>query len=340
MLDLESLERRARERLTPEFYDYVAGGSDDEWSLDENERAWDRLVLRPRVLRDVSSVRTDTSFLGTPVSSPIAVAPMAMQHHAWEGGALSTARAAADAGALMAMGLFGAGSAVEIARNTGSAPRWLQVYLLKDRRRSLESVKRIAAEGYSAVILTVDVVRQGNRLRDVRNRWAFMDDSDESAGDPNDIFDHALTFDDLSQICHELDVPVVVKGVLRGDDAAACAEAGAAGVIVSNHGGRQLDGCISPAEALGDVVASVAGRIEVYVDGGIRRGTHVLKALAMGAKGVFVGRPVMWGLAAAGEAGVKEVLDELRIEFERDLALCGVRDPSEIDASLITRAGA
>jgi isopentenyl diphosphate isomerase/L-lactate dehydrogenase-like FMN-dependent dehydrogenase len=229
---------------------------------------------------------------------------------------------------------------VDVARAAASAPRWLQVYMLKDRQRSLESMKRIVSEGYAAVVLTVDVVRQGNRLRDVRNRWAFMDDTDQSAGDPNEIFDHALVFEDVADICRALDVPVVIKGVLRGDDAVACIEAGAEGVIVSNHGGRQLDGCIAPADALRDVVAAVGDRAEIYVDGGIRRGTHVLKALALGARAVFVGRPVMWGLAAKGQAGVEEVLAELQIELERDMALCGVRDPSEIDASLVARGGA
>ena len=340
MLDLITLEARARDRVSTAFYDYVAGGADDEWTLGENEKAWSRYVLRPRVLRDVSSIRMDTTILGAPVSSPIGVAPMAMQHHAWQDGALSTARAAAETGSLMMMGLFGAGSADEVIAQSGTAPLWLQVYLLKDRARSLESVKRSVALGYQAVVLTVDVVRQGNRLRDVRNRWAFMDEADQSAGDPNEIFDHALTFEDIARLCREIDAPVVVKGVLRGDDAAACVEAGAAGVVVSNHGGRQLDGCISAVEALSDVVACVGDRAEVYVDGGIRRGSHVLKALALGARAVFVGRPVMWGLAAQGEVGVREVLRELAVELERDMALCGVREIAEIDASLVARAGA
>ncbi len=338
MFDLESLEQAARARLSSEFFDYVAGGSDDEWSLAENERAWERFVLRPKVLRDVTTVSTGTRLLGTEVASPIGIAPMAMQHHAWPDGAESTARAAADAGSLLVMGLFGAGSASEIAAAAPGAPRWLQVYMLKDRARSLAAVQRVLEDGYSALVLTVDVVRQGNRLRDVRNRWAFLDPSEESAGDPNEIFDASLTFEDVRRLCEAVDVPVVVKGVLRGDDARACVDAGASGVVVSNHGGRQLDGSIAPADALAEVVSAVDSRAEVYVDGGIRRGTHVLKALALGARAVFVGRPVMWGLAADGRDGVRAVLQGLRLELERDMALCGVCSPSEIEPSLVERS--
>lgn len=335
MWEIGDLEERARSRIAPEFYDYVAGGSDDEWSLQENERAWERYALRPRVLRDVRTVETSTTLLGRSVDSPIGIAPMAMQHHAWEDGALSTARAAASANSLLVMGLFGAGSARQVAQENPAAPLWLQVYLLKDRQRSLDSVRRLLPEGYDAVVVTVDVVRQGNRLRDVRNRWAFLDDSAESAGDPNEIFDHGMTFEDLAWLCEEIDAPIIVKGVMRGDDASACVDAGAAGIIVSNHGGRQLDGCLSTVDALVDVVSSVGSRAEVYVDGGIRRGSHVLKALALGARGVFVGRPIMWALAAAGAEGVAGVLESLRGELERDMALCGVRKISEIDASLV-----
>ena len=333
-MDLEELESLAREKLDTGFYDYIAGGSEDEATLVDNEAAWARRRLRPRVLRDVETVDTSTTILGQRVKSPIGIAPMAMQHRACDEGPVATARGAAKAGALFVMGLFGAGSASEVAAVAGDAPRWLQVYVMKDRQRTEAAIARSVEQGYHAVVLPVDVVRQGNRRRDVRNSWAFLQ-SDGKIEDPNEVFDHALTFDHIEWFASHAGVPVVVKGVLRGDDAAACIEAGAAGVVVSNHGGRQLDGAISSADALSDVVQGVDGRAEVFVDGGIRRGRHVIEAIAMGARAVMVGRPIMWGLVVDGQRGVANVLEGLQNELERAMALCGVRRIDEIDASLL-----
>lgn len=333
-VDLPDLEAQARANLDPAFYDYIAGGAEDELTLVDNETAWSRLRLLPRVLRDVAHVDISTRVLGARVASPIGIAPMAMQHRASKDGPLDTARGAAATDSLFVMGLFGAGSAAEVAEVPGSAPRWLQVYILKDRERSAAAIARSAEQGYGAVMLTVDVVRQGNRRRDARNRWAFLQ-SDGGIEDPNEIFDHALTFDDIAWFRERAGIPLVIKGVLRGDDAAACVDAGADGIVVSNHGGRQLDGAIATADALRDVVAAVDGRAEVYVDGGIRRGQHVVKALALGARAVFVGRPVMWGLAVAGAHGVESVMRGFCDEIERAMALCGVRSVDEIDASLL-----
>ena len=286
------------------------------------------------MLRDVATVELATTVLGHRVSSPVAIAPMAMQHHACAEGPIATAEAAAAANALFVMGLFGAGSAAEVAKAAPDAPRWLQVYVLRDRERSAAAIERSVEQGYSAVMLTVDVVRQGNRRRDVRNRWAFQRE-DGLEEDANEIFERSLTFEDIGWFSERAGVPVVIKGVLRGDDAAACIAAGAAGVVVSNHGGRQLDGAVASADALRDVVEAVAGRGEVFVDGGIRRGQHVVKALALGARAVLVGRPVMWGLAAAGRAGVGAVLEYFDNELERAMALCGVTRIGEIDATLL-----
>lgn len=334
-MDLSELEATARKKLDPAFYDYIAGGSEDELTLTDNEAAWNRMRLRPQVLRDVTTIDTATTVLGQRVSSPVGIAPMAMQHQACAEGPIATARAASTAGALFVMGLFGAGSAASVAKVATDAPRWLQVYVLRDRERSAAAIERSVEQGYSAVVLTVDVVRQGNRRRDVHNSWSFQREEDGLEEDPDEIFERSLTFDDIGWFCERAGVPVVVKGVLRGDDAATCISAGAAGVIVSNHGGRQLDGAVASADALSDVVDAVAGRGEVFVDGGVRRGQHVLKALALGARAVMVGRPIMWGLAAAEREGVAAVLGYFNDELERAMALCGVTRIDEIDATLI-----
>ena len=338
-MDLPDLEAEAKAKIEATFYDYIAGGAEDELTLDDNEAAWSRFRLRPKVLRDVRTIDTSTTFLGARVSSPVAVAPMAMQHKASEEGPVATARACATTDSLFCMGLFGAGSAKEVAAVPGAAPRWLQVYVMADRARSVDAIARSAEQGYGAVVITVDVARQGNRRRDARNRWTFLQ-SDGKVEDPNQLFDHALTFDDIAWFVERSPIPLIVKGVMRGDDAEACIDAGAAGVIVSNHGGRQLDGALATADVLAEVVACVGDRGEVFVDGGIRRGQHVVKALALGAKGVFVGRPAMWGLVVADQQGVEGVLRGFRDEVERAMALCGVRNVGEIDASLLAAPGA
>ena len=333
-MDLPDLEAEAREKIDATFYDYIAGGAEDEGTLAENETSWSRWRLRPKVLRDVRTIDTSTTLLGETVSSPVAIAPMAMQHKASEAGPVATARAAAKAKALFCMGLFGAGSAGDVAAVAKGTPQWLQVYVMADRERSVEAIARSAEQGYKAVVITVDVARQGNRRRDARNRWSFQQ-SDGQVEDPNELFDHALTFSDIAWFVERSPIPIVVKGVMRGDDARACIDSGASGVVVSNHGGRQLDGAEATSDALPDVVDAVAGRGEVYVDGGIRRGQHVVKALALGAQAVFVGRPFMWGLVVADQKGVEGVLHGFQDEVERAMALCGVRSIGEIDRSLV-----
>ena len=336
-MDLVDLEEEARAKIDATFYDYIAGGAEDERTLADNEAAWSRIRLRPRVLRDVTTIDTSTTILGARVASPVAIAPMAMQHRAHEEGPVATARAAAATGTLFCMGLFGAGSAEAVAKIESPAAPWLQVYLLADRERSYEAIDRSAEQGYGALVVTVDVARQGNRRRDARNRWTFLQ-SDGQVEDPNELFDHALTFDDIREIAERSPLPLVVKGMQRGDDARACIDAGAAGVVVSNHGGRQLDGALATADSLAEVVAAVDGAGEVYVDGGIRRGQHVVKALALGARAVFVGRPFMWGLVVAGGKGVEGVARGFQDEVERAMALCGARTVDEIDRDLLVAA--
>ena len=349
----EELEALARASLDAGAYDYYVSGADDERTLAENLSAWDRLKLRPRVLRDVSAVRTAAHVLGTPVTAPVLVAPTAYQRLAHDEGERATARGAAEFGTVMVVSTFANTTLEEVAEAAPGAPRWFQLYVHADRGLTAELVKRAAAAGYGALVLTVDLPVLGYRRRDERNNFALPPGIVKAnLGDvPHPAYmvaggsalrayadqavDAALTFDDLAWLRGLSDLPLVVKGVLRGDDAAACVAAGADAVIVSNHGGRQLDGAIATAEALPDVVRGVAGRAEVYVDGGIRRGTDVVRALALGARAVLLGRPLLWGLAVDGADGVRAVLENCRVELERAMALCGVKDLSEISADLL-----
>jgi 4-hydroxymandelate oxidase len=349
VLDLASLERRARERLDRSAYDYFAGGADDELTLAANPSAWARLRLRPHVLRGVGTVSTSTTVLGAPVTMPILVGPVAYQRLAHPQGELATAAGAAAAGTLMVVSTQATTSLEEIAAVAPTAPRWFQLYVYRDRRIGAGLVRRAAASGYQAVVLTVDVPVPGNRERDKRNRFHLPPGMElanlavpEERVDVVGVgrhFDPTLTPEAIGWLRDQSGLPVVVKGVLRGDDAAACLRAGAAAIVVSNHGGRQLDGAIATADALGEVVEAVAGRAEVYVDGGIRRGVDIVKALALGARAVLLARPVVWGLASGAAKGVEDVLDGYREELERSLALCGTPTLADVAPDLLAPRG-
>jgi 4-hydroxymandelate oxidase len=347
-MDLAQLEREARARLEPGVYDYFAGGTDDELTATANPVAWQRLRLRPHVLRDVGEVSTATTVLGAPVSMPVLVAPMARQHFGHPDGELATQRGAADAGTLLMLSTHATASIEEVAAVAPDAPRWFQLYIHRDRGLAAELVRRAAAAGYRAVVLTVDLPVPPNRERERRSRLELPPDAglanlpplagEDQAERVGRNFDPTLTLEIIGWLRGLVGLPVVVKGVLRGDDAAACVEHGAAGIVVSNHGGRQLDSAVTSAEALPEVVGAVAGRAEVYVDGGIRRGTDVVKALALGARAVLVGRPILWGLTCGGAAGVRAVLDGYREELGRDLALCGTPTLADLTPDLVRRA--
>jgi 4-hydroxymandelate oxidase len=344
-MDLAALEREARGRLEPGAYDYFAGGADDELTAAANLTSWQRLRLRPHVLRGVGEVSAATTVLGAPLSLPVLVAPVAYQRLAHPDGELATQRGAAGAGALVLLSTQSTVSLEEVARAAPDAPRWFQLYVYRDRRITTDLVQRAAAAGYRAVVLTADLPVPGNRLRDLRNRfelppWTGLANltAPEARVDVVKIarhFDPTLTLEVIGWLRGLSELPVVVKGVLRGDDAVACLEAGASAIVVSNHGGRQLDGAVTTAEALPEVVGAVAGRAEVYVDGGIRRGSDVVKALALGARAVLVGRPIVWGLATGGAAGVRAVLDGYREELERALALCGTPTLADLSPDLL-----
>ena len=352
-MDLDDFEHAARERLTANAWGYYSAGADDELTLADNVAAWRRLRLRPRVLRDVSVLDPSTTVLGTPVSLPVLVAPMAYQRMADDEGERATARAAAAAGTVMVTSTVATVSLEDVAAAAPGAPRWMQVYVQRDRSLAAALVARAVAAGYSALVFTVDLPVLGRRRADEHNAFALPDGMvmanlghagpasapgvSALAAHARDDFDPGLTFADIGWLRDISGLPVLVKGVLRADDARACVDAGAAAVIVSNHGGRQLDTAVATADALPEVAAAVGSDAEVYVDGGVRRGTDVVKALALGARAVLVGRPLLWGLAVGGEKGVRDVLDCLGGELVRAMALCGARTVGELTPDLIAR---
>jgi 4-hydroxymandelate oxidase len=354
-MDPDELEEAARARLEPMAYDYFAGGAESEASLRANLTSWSRWQLHPHVLRDVTRVGTATTVLGTSVASPVLIAPTAYHALAHAQGEAATARAAAGHGTVMIVSTLATTSLEDVAAAAPGAPRWFQLYVFADRGYAGELVDRAVAAGYRALVLTVDAPVLGHRPRDARNAFRLPDHL-AMANLPADLpdqyadaegsglaamftdHDRSLTVDDLAWLKDRSGLPLVVKGIHRADDAAACVEAGADAVVVSNHGGRQLDRAVPPAEVLPEVVAAVDGRAEVYVDGGVRRGVDVLTALALGARAVLLGRPVLWGLAVDGEAGVRTVLDGLREELERAMTLSGITDATDVPRDLVRRA--
>ncbi|HVE79906.1 MAG TPA: alpha-hydroxy acid oxidase [Gemmatimonadaceae bacterium] len=350
--NLREAEALARSRLPRDTYDYFAGGANDEVTLRENEAAWGRVALRYRVLTGAGPRDLSTTVLGQPVALPVLIAPTAYQRLAHPEGELATARAADAAGTVMVLSTL-ATTAVEVVRSATRQPLWFQLYIYRDRGATSALVERAEAAGCDALVLTVDAPVLGRRERDVRNRFHLpmgvdvghavgtglhappTTDDSRIAQHFAEQMDDALSWRDVEWLRGMTQLPVVVKGVVRGDDARLAAYHGAAAVVVSNHGGRQLDTAVATARALPEVVDALAGRCEVLVDGGVRRGTDVVKALAYGARAVMLGRPVLWGLAAGGEAGVRRVLSLLGEELDRALALCGCATPARVGRDLL-----
>jgi isopentenyl diphosphate isomerase/L-lactate dehydrogenase-like FMN-dependent dehydrogenase len=336
-------ERLAEERVPPEVWCYFAGGAGDEVTLRENLEAFGRWRFRPRVLTDVSSVSTEVDVLGTRVSMPILVAPTALHALLAPDAECATARAAAAAGTIMCVSTVTTRRHAEIAAAAPVAPRWLQVYILSDRGRTEEQLDEAAECGYSAAVLTVDTPFWGRRERDLRLGFSIPDDvpvpyaeSDpelRASGIAYVPVSPSVSWRDVEWLAERTRMPVVVKGILTAEDALLAVDSGASAVVVSNHGGRQLDGSPATLDALPEVVHAVRGRVPVLMDGGVRRGTDALKALALGAHAVLVGRPVLYGLAVDGEAGVRRVLELLRAETEHGLALLGCTRPGQVGRS-------
>jgi 4-hydroxymandelate oxidase len=352
LLNVEDYARTARDKLPRDVSDYYEGGALDEVTLRENTDGWTRLKLYYRVLAGVAPRELNTTVLGQPVSMPILVAPTAFHRLACEAGEIATARAAKAAGTLFVLSSL-SNTAMESVFAKAASPRWFQLYIYKDRAITRELVQRAEAAGAEAIVLTVDAPGLGTRERDMRNSFRLPEGlvvenlAPLGKGDFPEVqgsglaayvrvnFKEDLGFDDLDWLCRSTRLPVVVKGVCRGDDARRAAELGAQAVVVSNHGGRQLDTAPATSEVLPHVVKAVGDRCEIYVDGGIRRGSDVLKAIALGARAVLVGRPVLWGLCVAGEEGAVEVLEILRRELDQAMLLCGCARLSEIDGRLL-----
>jgi 4-hydroxymandelate oxidase len=351
LIRVEEFEEEARQRLPQMVFDYFAGGSGDEWTLAENRRAFERWLLRPRILNDVSEVDLTTEVLGHEVTFPILLAPTALQRMAHRDGELASARAAATAGTLMILSTISTYSLEEVAA-TGVS-RWFQLYVHRDRGLTQELVARAAAAGYGAIVLTVDAPFLGRRYRDERNRFSLppgtslanLQEVQVPHAEGSDLFayftselDPALSWRDVEWLRSLSPLPLALKGIMTPEDAVQGVNAGAVAIVVSNHGGRQLDGVAASIDVLPEVAEAVDGRAEVLMDGGIRRGVDVLKALALGARAVLIGRPYLWGLAVDGEAGVARILELLRQELTLAMALSGCAAVKSVDRSAVMPA--
>jgi isopentenyl diphosphate isomerase/L-lactate dehydrogenase-like FMN-dependent dehydrogenase len=332
-VNVNDFEAPARARIESSYWDYYMGGSGDEVTLRANRTAFERLVLRPRMLVDVSSCQVQTSVLGTPLSMPLLVAPMAFHGFAHPEGECETARGAGKAGTLLIVPTVTHRTIEEIAE-TASGPLWFQLYVYDDPAITADLVQRAEEAGYRAIVLTVDVPRFGRREKDVRNQLILQSAANFKVADVTKM-KPSLSWKDLERLRSLTSLPLLIKGVLTAEDALLAVEHGVNGIIVSNHGGRQLDTAIASIDALPEVVEAVAGRCDVYIDGGIRRGTDIIKALALGARAVLVGRPILWGLAVDGAEGVYQILELLRAELELGMALCGRPTLESIDRSLV-----
>ena len=352
LLSIIDYARAARAKLAKEVCDYYDGGALDEITLRENTAGWERLKLFYHVLTGVKGRELATTVLGQKISMPIAVAPTAFHKLACAEGEIATARAAKAASTLFILSSLSNTAMESVFAEAGSA-RWFQLYIYKDRGISGELVKRAQAAGAEAIVLTVDAPGLGTRERDMRNRFTLPDGlcvenlsplgkgkmpqvtGSGLAAYVRDNFKSDLSFDDLDWLCGCTKLPVVVKGVCRADDARRIAEHGAKAIVVSNHGGRQLDTAPATCEVLPHIVDAVGDHCEIYVDGGIRRGSDVLKAIALGARAVLIGRPILWGLTVGSEEGALNVLEILRRELDEAMLLCGCTTLQDISRSLL-----
>lgn len=335
-VNLEEYEPVARAVLSPHAYNFVAGGAEDERTVARNRAAFARLLLRPRVLTGVRQPTLETTVLGQRVALPVLLAPTGEHGLVHPEAEAATAHAAGAGGTVLIVSTASS-LPLEAIAAAAQGPLWFQLYALQERAATEALVRRATAAGYRALVVTVDVPVLGRREREIRSGYAIRQALRRGNFPDGRVPLHAtLTWEDLDWLRALTPLPLVVKGVLRGDDAAHCVAHGAAAVIVSNHGGRQLDGTPATIKVLEEVVQAVGGRAEVYLDGGVRRGTDVLKALALGARAVCIGRPYLWGLAVAGPAGVERVLTLLREELTTAMILAGCADVQKVPRDLVT----
>jgi 4-hydroxymandelate oxidase len=355
-INLHDYEQLARECLSQMVFDYYYGGAGDEQTVRENRLGWQQLRFRPRVLVDVGTRDLGTTVLGQPISFPLLTAPCAFNALAHSEGELAVARAATAAGIVQVVSTAGTYSLEDVAAAAPSGARWFQLYCYRDREVTRSLVERAQAAGYRALCLTVDAPLVGRRERDARNRFGLppgmtwknlervgldrMEQRDEGSALVqyiSEIWDASLTWEAIDWLRGLSPLPLVIKGILTAEDARRAVEHGVAAIVVSNHGGRQLDGTVTTSEALEEVADAVGGQVDILVDGGIRRGSDILKALALGARAVLIGRPYLWALAVGGQGAVEHLFSLLRDELDLDMALAGRPTIASIDRSLVCR---
>ncbi|XP_044750644.1 hydroxyacid oxidase 1 [Coccinella septempunctata] len=354
LASIDDFEKYAYTVLPKNALDYYRSGAGAQTTLADNKSAFSRYKLRPRILRDVSKRDLSTTVLGGQVSMPIGIAPTAMQRMAHPEGELANARAAQAMGTIYILSTLATSSIEEVAEAAPDCTKWFQLYIFKDRSVTKDLVLRAERSGFKALVLTVDAPVFGIRLADVRNGFNLpqhlrlanftnvnLDKFDDKADGSKltayvaSLFDSTLNWEDIRWLKSITKLPIILKGILTAQDAILAVDAEVDGVVVSNHGARQLDGTFATIDVLEEVVKAVDGRVEVYLDGGVRDGTDVFKAIALGAKMVFLGRPALWGLAHSGEEGVKKMLRIIRHEFDTALALCGCTSIGEIKRCMV-----
>ncbi|KAM6438386.1 2-Hydroxyacid oxidase 2 [Rhynochetos jubatus] len=348
MVCLSDFEDYAKKCLPKMAWDFFSAGADDSTTRDENILAYKRICFRPRILRDVSVMDIRTKILGIEISFPVGIAPTGFHQLAWPDGEKSTARAAKVMKTCYIASTYSTCTLEEISAAAPSSLRWFQLYIHRNRVVSQQLIQRAEALGFQGLVLTADLPYTGKRRDDVRNSFhlpphmklknleeAFEGDDRSEYGLPPKSLDPSVTWNDIYWLRSLTCLPIIIKGILTKEDAELAVRHGVQGIIVSNHGGRQLDGVPATIDALAEVVEAVQGRVEVYLDGGIRKGSDVLKALALGAKCVFIGRPALWGLAYKGEEGLRDVLRILQDEFRLSMALAGCASVSEIGRHLV-----
>uniref|UniRef100_A0A8C2MW72 (S)-2-hydroxy-acid oxidase n=1 Tax=Cricetulus griseus TaxID=10029 RepID=A0A8C2MW72_CRIGR len=347
LVSLADFKAHAQEHLSKLSWDFIEGEADEGITYNDNIAAFKRIRLRPRYLRDVSEVDTRTTIQGQEIEAPICISPTAFHSIAWPDGERSTARAAQEANVCYITSTYASCTLEDIVAAAPRGFRWFQLYVQSDWELNKQLIRRAEGLGFKALVITVDVPVTGKRRRDIRNQLNLEanimlkdlrspeGNSTQSAKFHMSLPSRSFCWNDLSLLQSITQLPIILKGILTKEDAELAVKHNVQGIFVSNHGGRQLDEVPASIDALTEVVAAVKGKVEVYMDGGVRTGNDVLKALALGAKCIFLGRPIIWGLACKGEHGVKEVLNILKEEFQTSMVLSGCRSVAEISPDLI-----
>ncbi|XP_043255327.1 peroxisomal (S)-2-hydroxy-acid oxidase GLO5 [Colletes gigas] len=351
---IEDYQKHALNHLTPSVRDYYNSGAGEEYSLRLNTEAFKKYRIRPRFLRDVSKRDLSTTILGEKISMPLGVAPSAMQRMAHPDGECGNARAAEAAGTIYTLSTISTSSIEEVAEAAPKGIKWFQLYIYVDRNVTLNLIKRAERAGFKALVVTIDAPLFGDRRADVRNKFTLPNhlrlgnfvgemsnrvNTTESGSGLNEyvasLFDASLSWEDIKWVKSNTKLPIVLKGILTPEDALLAIESGVQAIIVSNHGARQVDSIPASIEALPEIVKAVNDKVEVYMDGGVRQGIDVFKALALGAKMVFVGRPMLWGLAYSGTEGAKHILELFRKEIDLTFALTGCRLVKDVNRDMV-----